>query len=171
MNKPVIQRPNVSKPISADEVRTQLQFFSSDEIRAQQKRKSLRKKLLVGLALLVVKVGAIYLAYDYFVGSRYVTTDNAYVAADIAHVTPLIAGPVTEVRVTDTQAVRRGDILVVLDATDAHLALAEAEAALGQAERRVKGYFANDKGLTAQVAARAAEQMRASAQIAAAESE
>lgn len=171
MNQQLVERPTIGKPITADEVRTQLQFFSSDTIRAEQKRKSLRKKLLTGLAIVVFKVGGIYLLYDYFVSSRYVTTDNAYVAADIAHVTPLIAGPVTDVRVTDTQAVKRGDVLVVLDDTDARLAVAEAEAALGQAERRVKNYFANDKGLAAQVAARAAEQMRASAQIAAAESE
>ena len=54
----------------------------------------------------------------------------------------------------DTQPVKQGDVLVVLDPTDAKLALAEAQAELGQAERQVRGYFATDDALSAQVAAR-----------------
>src|ERR1700704_6502415 len=105
------------------------------------------------------------------IGGRYVSTDNAYAGADVARVTPLIDAPVAEVRGTDTAIVKKGDVLVILDNADAKIALAEAEAALGQAERHVRTYFANDKGLSAQVAARAAEQSRASAQIVAAQSE
>src|SRR5689334_12259879 len=137
---------------------------------AQNRKKALRKKLFVALLAGVTICGAGYYAYDYFVGSRYVTTDNAYVGAETAQVTPLVGGPVKDVRVSDTDVVKRGDILVVLDDTDAVLALAQAEAALGQAERRVRGYFANDEGLSAQVAAHAAAETRAAADIAAAES-
>ena len=46
----------------------------------------------------------------------------------------------------------------------------QAEAALGQAERRVRGYFANDEALAAQVAARGADQARAAADVLAAQS-
>ena len=55
--------------------------------------KTLRKKLFVGLLAGVTLCGAGYYGYDYFVGSRYVTTDNAYVGAETAHVTPLVGGP------------------------------------------------------------------------------
>jgi membrane fusion protein (multidrug efflux system) len=122
--------------------------------------------LLAGVTL----CGAGYYAYDYYIGSRYVTTDNAYVGAETAHVTPLVGGPVKEVRVSDTDTVKAGDVLVVLDDTDARLALTQAEAALAQAERRVRGYFANDEGLSAQVLARGADQARAAADVIAAQS-
>src|SRR6185295_3677167 len=62
----------------------------------------------------------------------------------------------------------RGDVVVVLDDTDAGLALAQAEAELGRAVRRVRGYVANDGSLTAQIASRASEQQRAEAQVLAA---
>ena len=133
-------------------------------------KKSLRTRLFAGLLAGVTICGAGYYAYDYFIGSRYVTTDNAYVGAETAHVTPLVGGPVEAVLVSDTDTVKAGDILVRLDDTDARLALLQAEAALGQAERRVRGYFANDEGLSAQVAARAADQARAAADVASAKS-
>jgi membrane fusion protein (multidrug efflux system) len=129
-----------------------------------------RAQLFAGLAA-VVALGAVgYGAYYFLVGSRQVATDNAYVGADTAQVTSQVGGPVREVHVSDTQAVKKGDVLVVLDDTDAKLALAQAEAALGQAERRVQGYLANDDALAAQVAARAAEQNEAAAQVATAQS-
>ena len=52
-----------------------------------------------------------------------------------------------------------------LDPTDAKVALAQAQAELGQAERKVHGYFANEQALAGQVAARAADIARADAQI------
>lgn len=61
-------------------------------------------------------------------------------------------------------------MLVRLDDTDARLARANAEAALQMAERKVRGYMANDEGLGAQVSARSAAQAQASAQVAAAQS-
>jgi membrane fusion protein (multidrug efflux system) len=139
-------------------------------ISAQSKQKKLRKTLFVALLAGVTLCGAGYYAYDYYIGSRYVTTDNAYVGAETAHVTPLVGGPVKEVRVSDTDTVKAGDVLVVLDDTDARLALTQAEAALAQAERRVRGYFANDEGLSAQVLARGADQARAAADVIAAQS-
>ena len=139
-------------------------------INAQSKKKALRKKLFVALLAGVTLCGAGYYAYDYFIGSRYVTTDNAYVGAETARVTPLVGGPVKEVRVSDTDTVKVGAVLVVLDDTDARLALTQAEAALAQAERRVRGYFANDEGLSAQVLARGADQARAAADVISAQS-
>ncbi|MFX5611293.1 EmrA/EmrK family multidrug efflux transporter periplasmic adaptor subunit, partial [Acinetobacter baumannii] len=51
------------------------------------------------------------------------------------------------------------------DDADAKLAVDQAAADLDRTERKVKGYFANDAGLAAQVLAREAEQKRASAQL------
>ena len=79
--------------------------------------------------------------------------------------TPSVGGIVREVRVTDTSYVRKGDVLVVLDDIDARLALAQAEAELGRAQRRVRGYVASDESLAAQVAARTHDERRAAADL------
>jgi len=75
------------------------------------------------------------------------------------------------VNVVDTQAVKTGQVLVVIDDTDFRVALMEARAQLGQARRRVEGYFANDQALAGQVAARDADIAKADAQIASAQSD
>ena len=130
-----------------------------------------RNKLLLALGAVVGAAAVVSAAYWYLYGSHFVSTDNAYAAVEIAQVTPSVGGTISEVRVTDTQSVKKGDVLVVIDPTDAKLALAQAEADLGSAIRRVRGYVANDSGLVAQIAARAADEKRAAAQLASAEAD
>ncbi|PVM87151.1 HlyD family secretion protein [Caulobacter endophyticus] len=130
-----------------------------------------RKKLFLGLAAVVLIAGASYGAYYALVGSHHVETDNAYVGADVAQVTPLVGGPVRSVAVHDTQVVKAGDVLVVLDDSDARIALASAQADLARAERRVRGYLATDQSLSAQIAARDADQARAAASLTSAQAD
>lgn len=130
--------------------------------------KAKRRNLFAIFAMVVVGLAILYWAYVHFIASRRVSTDNAYVGANVAQVTPLIGGPVREVLVDDAQRVKRGDILVRLDDTDARLALARAEAELSLTERRVRGLLATDSGLGAQVTARVADQARAEARLVAA---
>ncbi len=134
-------------------------------------REQRRNRLLAGLAGLVLLGGAGAGVYWWLHASRFVSTDNAYAAAEVAQVTPSIGGTVLEVLVRDTQAVKQGDVLLRIDPTDARLALAQAEAELARAMRRVKGYVANDGGLKAQVTAREADEKRAAAQLLAAEAD
>jgi membrane fusion protein (multidrug efflux system) len=141
---------------------------AADEQAQQQRNTERRKRALIALAVAVTAAALGYGTYAWLQGGRYVSTDNAYVATETAQVTPAIAGIVREVHVTDTQAVQRGDIVVMLDDTDALLALEQAEAELGRAVRRVRGYVANDGSLAAQIASRASEQRRAEAQLQAA---
>jgi membrane fusion protein, multidrug efflux system len=89
------------------------------------------------LALAIAAAGGGYYTYWTRVGSRYVSTDNAYTAAEVAVVTAQIDGPVAAVNVNDSQQVRRGDVLVVIDNTDAKLALRQAEADLARARAQV----------------------------------
>ncbi|MAF02677.1 MAG: EmrA/EmrK family multidrug efflux transporter periplasmic adaptor subunit [Herbaspirillum sp.] len=128
---------------------------------AAQKRKKLFA--IFGGVVAIAAIG--YGTYWYLIGSRYVETDNAYTATEVATVTPAINGIVAAVDVVDTQAVKKGDVLVRIDDADAKLAVDQAAADLDRTERKVKGYFANDAGLAAQVLAREAEQKRASAQL------
>lgn len=65
-----------------------------------------------------------------------------HVDAATAQVTPLTAAAVVSVPVINTQAVKAGQPLVVLDSADANLALVRAEAELAQVQRRVVGYYA-----------------------------
>lgn len=116
-----------------------------------------RKRLFLILGALVTKIALGYAWYQHSYASHFVSTDNAYTAAETAQVTPTIAGIVREVRVADTAQVNAGDIVVVLDDIDAKLALDQAEAELGRALRRVRGYVASDLNLAAKVTAARAE--------------
>lgn len=130
-----------------------------------------RKKGFLALAAAVVIAAGGYTAYWHFVGSHFVTTDNAYTAAEVAEVTPAVGGIVANVNVVDTQYVNQGDVLVQIDDTDARLALRQAEADLALAIRRVRSYLANDEGLTALVEAQEANEQRAQAQLNAAKAD
>jgi membrane fusion protein (multidrug efflux system) len=133
--------------------------------------KAKRKKLFAALAAGIAFVGGGYSIMDTLVWSKHAVTDNAYVGADVAQVTSQLAAPVSAVLVEDTQQVRRGDVLVRLDDTDAKIAVANAEANLATAIRKVQGLHATDSGLDAQIAARAADQGKAAAAVAAAQAD
>ncbi|MEO6377130.1 MAG: biotin/lipoyl-binding protein, partial [Caulobacteraceae bacterium] len=134
-------------------------------------RKKLRGRLFAGLGLVVVLVAIAVGIWWLVAGSRYASTDNAYVGADVAQVTPLISGAVTEVKVADTQTVKAGDVLVEIDSSDAKLAVAQAEAEYAQAVRKVRGFFASNQNASADIATRDAEVARAKAQTSSAASE
>lgn len=130
-----------------------------------------RKTLFIALGGLVALAALGYGAYWSLYASHFVSTDNAYAAVEVAQVTPAISGTVKEVKVTDTQAVKTGDVLVVIDDSDARLTLAQAEAEYGRAVRKVRGYQATDTGLVAQIAARDADEQRAAAQLVSAQAD
>ena len=133
-----------------------------------KKRRNARLAALGGVVVLAA-IGST--AYWKLHASHFVSTDNAYAAAEVAQITPSVGGTVLEVKVSDTQAVKQGDVLLLIDPTDAQLAVAQATAELDRATRRVKSYMANDNNLSAQISAREADAQRASAQLAAAQAD
>jgi membrane fusion protein (multidrug efflux system) len=116
-----------------------------------------RRKFLRILAIVVLSAALFWGAWYYLTQAGRVHTDNAYVGADSAVVTALVAGPVQEVRVAGTQAVKKGDILVILDDADARLAVADAQAALRLARQRYGQAGANADAARARVVARGAD--------------
>ncbi len=64
------------------------------------------------------------------------STDNAYVKATVVPVSPQVAGVVSEMMVSDNQAVHAGDLLVRLDARRFRVAVEKARAAVGVARAR-----------------------------------
>jgi len=125
--------------------------------------------LILGAVVLVAAIG--FGLQWLLVGSHHVTTDDAYVDADVADVTPLVSGPIIQAPATNTLPVKKGDVLVVIDPTDFKLALAADEAALGQAERKVQGYFANVDAESAMTAAKGADVDHARAMLASAQAD
>jgi membrane fusion protein (multidrug efflux system) len=124
-------------------------------------RKLQRRRLLILLGIAVVAAAIVALSWWYVVSSGYAYTDDAYVDASVAEITPMINGAVLSVPVHDTQNVKKGDVLVRIDPADAQIALAQAEANYGQAVRKVEQYFANAAAADSQVDARAADLRRA----------
>lgn len=96
--------------------------------KSTKKMDSTRARRLKILATLVILCGIGYGLYWYFYASHFVSTDNAYTATEVAQVTPSVEGIVEKINVVDTQSVKRGDILVVIDDTDTRLALQQAQA-------------------------------------------
>ena len=120
-----------------------------------------RKKVLTTFFGAVGLIGAGFTAYYILYSSNFVSTDNAYSAVEIAQVTPSVNGIISDVLVTDTQMVKKGDILVKIEQTDAKLALDQAQASYDSAIRRVKSYMANDNSLNALIEVKKADEIRA----------
>ncbi|MDE2355515.1 MAG: HlyD family efflux transporter periplasmic adaptor subunit [Alphaproteobacteria bacterium] len=130
-----------------------------------------RQRMLGALGGVVVLGGLIWGGYYLLVGAHEISTDDAYVGADVAEITPLVSGQVIAVPVVETQRVKAGQVVLRLDPADAQIAVDQARADLAQTERRVRGYFATDQALAAQVAARKATIAQAEANVLAAQSD
>jgi membrane fusion protein (multidrug efflux system) len=94
------------------------------------------------LLLIGLPVGGYYGVVAWRYAATHVSTDNAYVQADMAQITPRVHGTVTEVLVQENWWVKPGDVLVRLDTRDAEVRLAEAKAALARARESVDQLFA-----------------------------
>jgi membrane fusion protein, multidrug efflux system len=126
-----------------------------------------RRKVMLGLAgALLLAGGGWYMLRD----TGHVSTDNAYVGAESAQVTPLINAAVTDVPVVNTEVVHKGDILLKLDDSDFRLAVEKAQAAYLKARRQYQQSSATSGSLAADIGARDADIGQAQAQLVAAQS-
>lgn len=92
---------------------------------------------LLRRVLLLVIVPAAAIAVGLFVylnSGRLVSTENAYVKAHIANISPEVAGRITTVTVEDNQRVAEGDLLFSIDDVPFRLALEGARARLAEVE-------------------------------------
>lgn len=124
-----------------------------------------RRRGLLLLTAAVAVAGLAWGGYEWFVASRYESTDNAYVQGNVIQITPQAGGTVVAINAEETDFVRAGQPLVSLDPTDARVSLAQAEAALGQAVRQVRTLYANNGALAAQIASRRADVAKAQAEV------
>ncbi|HUO91779.1 MAG TPA: HlyD family efflux transporter periplasmic adaptor subunit [Rhizomicrobium sp.] len=111
-----------------------------------------RQKLL-GLVGIVVVVAAIaYGAYWFFYVRYFETTDDAYVSGDTAMINSRTIGTILAIHADNTQAVKRGQLLVELDPLPAEVAMQAAQADLANAARNVRALFAKADEQRAQLA-------------------
>ena len=99
---------------------------------------AMRPVLLVAVPVAIVVAALLFWLW----GGRYVTTENAYVKADIAQVSAEVVGRVLEVHVRDHAEVKAGDLLVAIDPEPFRVALAKAEAELDATRGQVRTLIA-----------------------------
>ncbi len=92
----------------------------------KRKRRWLRPLLLIAGPLAVIVGGA----WWYYSGGRYISTDNAYVHADMVAISPQVSGPIAAVSVHENQHVNQGDVLFSIDQRPYQIAVEQAKANL-----------------------------------------
>jgi membrane fusion protein (multidrug efflux system) len=112
---------------------------------------SKRKRQLIILTLLILAVAVVLFLYWFLHVRFYEETDDAYVGGNVVQISSQVGGTVTAVKADDTQIVQAGQPLVALDAADAQVAMAQAEAALAQAVRQTRQVFLNNDNLEAAI--------------------
>jgi membrane fusion protein, multidrug efflux system len=95
------------------------------------------KKFAIAAIALALAAGS-YGGWQWWSEWRFLqSTDDAYVAADVSVISPKVEGYIKEVRVENNQAVKRGDVLFVIDDSDFAAKAAQAEAAAATEEAAV----------------------------------
>ncbi|HEV7136594.1 MAG TPA: efflux RND transporter periplasmic adaptor subunit [Steroidobacteraceae bacterium] len=128
---------------------------AGDAAPGRDARQQRRRHLAFRIVAIIVVIGAILAgAWYYFLGRWYESTDDAYVDGNVVQITPQIPGTVISIGADDNDYVRAGEPLVTLDSSNADVALAQAEAALAQTVRRVRGLYSAVLNAQADVAVR-----------------
>ncbi|MCE9649674.1 MAG: HlyD family secretion protein [Parvibaculum sp.] len=115
--------------------------------RLMNDRALLRSFLMIGVPVIAL----VLIGYYYMVSGRYVSTDNAYVKADMVSVSPDVGGRIVRVFVKQNEQVKAGDPLFQIDPEPYQLALAEADAQLKAAASNVYSMKAKYNMTTAQL--------------------
>jgi membrane fusion protein (multidrug efflux system) len=125
---------NVASQSAAGNDATATEFAAAD-VTEKTLAQRLRMPLLIAGPLLVLLVAG----YLYIVGGRYESTDDARIRAAQVNISSNVAGRVTQLAVHDNQLVHRGDLLFKLDDAPLAIAVAQAQAQLGNALLQVEG--------------------------------
>lgn len=110
--------------------------------------RALRWILLVAVPLVVLVAGVVL----WLLGGRFVETDNAFVKADKVPVSAEVPGAVVDVLVHENEAVRAGQALFRLDPLPFRVAVAKAEARVGQARTDLAALKASYREKQVQIA-------------------
>lgn len=114
----------------------------------RKKRGYVRGTLLIIGPLAVIGAAA----YLYFTAGRFVSTDNAYVKADMAIVSAEVTGPIVNVAVRENQRVKQGEVLFTIDPRPFQVSLDRATAQLGAVNDVVESFRASYRQTQEQLA-------------------
>lgn len=111
----------------------QMRPVEDDAALATPRRPRWRLPLMLTVPLIVLGVGL----WLWLTSGRSVSTDNAEVNAHVVAVAPEVGGRIIEVDVAENQHVKAGDVLYRIDPAPYRIALAQADAAVGNARLQV----------------------------------
>lgn len=115
-------------------------------------KKKKRKGALLLLAGLFIVLGVAWLIYWFLVLRHFQETDDAYVAGNQVQVMAQVSGSVNKVWFENTDYVKKGDLLVTLDKTDAEQAFEKAQTALATSVRQTQQLIVNNRQYEANIA-------------------
>lgn len=115
-----------------------------------------RNRRLLSVILFTALAGLAYLLYWQQHARHFVTTNDAYVTGNLVALKAQTSGTVVDVRVDNTQYVRKGDTLVRLDGLAAKVVQEQAEANLAETVRQVETLFSSAETLRQKLAAQEA---------------
>jgi membrane fusion protein (multidrug efflux system) len=101
------------------------------------RRPPLKRILTMVILLAALGWGASYGVHAFEFASRHETTDDAFIDGHVVAISPRVAGHVAKVLIADNQAVKKGQLLVVLDAADFEARVEQAEGALESAREKL----------------------------------
>jgi membrane fusion protein (multidrug efflux system) len=110
-------------------------------------KKSLRRPLMFALLPVALAVGG----YFYVTGGAVMSTENAYVQADMVGLSTDVSGIVNEVSVHDNQKVAKGDVLFELGDLQFRLALDRSEAQIGNTRNDLRALQASYRNMQTQI--------------------
>ena len=171
-------REDADRPSSGLETGIETRIEAGDEARAERtapaataaslptpvpveappaRKRSMRRLVLLGLLTAALGGGA-YQGWQWWtVGRFFVSTDDAYVQADISVLAAKIPGYLQSVPVVNGLAVRKGDVIAKLDDGDYRLALQAAQDKLATQESTIARIGRQAEAAQAQVAQAAAQ--------------
>ncbi|ATY30837.1 HlyD family secretion protein [Sphingomonas psychrotolerans] len=103
---------------------------ASENVEVRAKRSWLRPLLLFGVPIVILGV----VGFFWLTSGRFASTDNAYVQQDKVSVSAEVAGRIVKVAVRENQRVKKGDLLFEIDSAPYRIAVAQADAAIANAQ-------------------------------------
>ncbi|MDL2407362.1 HlyD family secretion protein [Rhizobium calliandrae] len=113
-----------------------------------RKRRSPTRPVLFALLPVVLVIGG----YSYVTGGQIMSTDNAYIQADMVGVSTDVSGTVISVDVHDNEVVKKGQVLFRLKPDSFRITLEGTKAQLGAARNQILNLQASYKQAVAEIA-------------------
>ena len=134
-------------------------------VAVKPKKPSIVRRIVLSAIILGALAGAAKYGHEWYVLGRFqISTDDAYVKTDMSQLGTKVAGYVTDIPAAENTAVKKGDVVLKLDAGDYKLAV-DAELARIETQKSVIASFASQvDAQNAQIAAADARLTRAQAE-------